>query len=314
MYTRENIEFKTDDIKLRGWFYTPKYQSPAPCIIMTHGFSALKEHYLDQFATRFAEAGMCVLVYDNRNFGESGGNPRLEVDPMAQIHDMKIAITFVQGLSRAVNPKKIGLWGTSFSGGIVLAVAGTDKRVSCVVTQVPFISGHHKFLMSNKPDQWETTRKKYEADRELRLNGHPPTMIPVVTDDPEKSAIMRIPSAYRFFTSVKSWPNKVTLRSVENSGEFEPIAYIEQISPTPILFLVADKDTINTTNLALKAHRLALEPKKLILIKGDHFVPYLEQFDTCVNEACKWYAKFLLDKKIVDEDAKEIANSIKAKL
>ena len=115
MFLKRNIEFKTDDAILRGWFFTPKQQNiPAPCIIMTHGFGALKEHGLKKFATQFSENGMCVLLYDNRNFGDSDGMPRLEVDPVAQIKDMRNAITFVQTL-KEVNPTNIGLWGTSFS-------------------------------------------------------------------------------------------------------------------------------------------------------------------------------------------------------
>lgn len=294
MYTRTNVEFMTDDVILKGWFYKPSNDHQhAPCIIMTHGFSALKEHYLDKFASRFSEAGMNVLVYDNRNFGDSEGSPRLEVDPVAQIRDMRNAITYVQQ-RKDVDPEKIGLWGTSFSGGVVLVVAAIDKRVSCVVTQVPFVSGHHKFLRLARPEQWEEIRKKYYADRQARLSGNDPTMISVVTDTPEKNAIMRIPSAHSFFTSVKAWENKVTLRSVENSGEFEPIAYIKNIGPIPILFIIADKDTINTTDLALKAYNKAREPKSLVMIEGDHFAPYVEQFDICVNSSCEWFNKYLL--------------------
>ena len=236
-----------------------------------------------------------TLKYDNRNFGNSEGTPRLEVDPDAQIRDMKNAITFVQGLD-AVDSEKIGLWGTSLSGGVVLAVAGTDKRVACIVTQVPFISGHHKALMANRPEQFEKLKKKYEADKYARLAGNPPAMIQVVTDNPEKPAIMKIPSAYSFFTSIKFWENEVTLKSLENSGDFEPITYVKQISPTPILFIVAKNDTVNAADAALKAYSEALEPKKLVLIEGDHFAPYEEQFDISVNAACKWYEEFLLEK------------------
>jgi alpha-beta hydrolase superfamily lysophospholipase len=48
---------------------------------MAHGFSAVKEMYLDSFAEVFAAAGLNALVFDNRNFGASDGEPRLEIDP-----------------------------------------------------------------------------------------------------------------------------------------------------------------------------------------------------------------------------------------
>jgi len=75
---RKDIEFKTEDgIKLRGWHYLPeKRTGKVPTIVMAHGFSAVKEMYLDRFADAFAAAGLGALVFDNRNFGASDGEPR----------------------------------------------------------------------------------------------------------------------------------------------------------------------------------------------------------------------------------------------
>jgi len=42
---------------------------------MAHGFSCVKEQYLDRYAEVFADAGLAVLVYDNRCFGASDGEP-----------------------------------------------------------------------------------------------------------------------------------------------------------------------------------------------------------------------------------------------
>jgi predicted alpha/beta hydrolase len=42
---------------------------------MAHGYSAVKEMYLDRFAEVFAAAGLAAIVFDNRNFGASGGEP-----------------------------------------------------------------------------------------------------------------------------------------------------------------------------------------------------------------------------------------------
>ena len=67
---RKDIEFKTEDgIKLRGWHYLPENRTgKVPTIVMAHGFSAVKEMYLDRFADAFAAAGLGALVFDNRNF------------------------------------------------------------------------------------------------------------------------------------------------------------------------------------------------------------------------------------------------------
>jgi uncharacterized protein len=52
---------------------------------MAHGFSAVKGMYLDDFAEAFAAGGLGAVVFDNRNFGASDGEPRQEIDPWAQV-------------------------------------------------------------------------------------------------------------------------------------------------------------------------------------------------------------------------------------
>src|SRR4051812_16623554 len=67
---RRDIEFKTEDgLTLRGWHYVPDGSSGrVPTIVMAHGFSAVKEMFLDKFAEEFASHGLAALVFDNRNF------------------------------------------------------------------------------------------------------------------------------------------------------------------------------------------------------------------------------------------------------
>jgi fermentation-respiration switch protein FrsA (DUF1100 family) len=78
---RKDIEFKTEDgVTLRGGLYLPdRATGPVPAVVMAHGFSAVKEMYLDRFADVFAAAGLGALVFDNRNFGASGGEPRQHI-------------------------------------------------------------------------------------------------------------------------------------------------------------------------------------------------------------------------------------------
>ena len=133
---RKDIEFKTEDgIKLRGWHYLPERRTgKVPTIVMAHGFSAVKEMYLDRFADAFAAAGLGALVFDNRNFGASDGEPRQEIDPWQQVSDYRDAITFAETLPET-DPARIGIWGSSYSGGHVMVVGAIDRRVKCVVAQ-----------------------------------------------------------------------------------------------------------------------------------------------------------------------------------
>jgi len=137
--------FNAEGTTLRGWFYTPDSGSaPFPTIIMAHGFSAVKEMYLDSFAETFVQAGLAALVFDNRNFGESDGEPRLEIDPWVQVRDYRHAITYAR-TRHEVNQDRIGIWGSSYSGGHVLVVGAIDRRVKCVVSQVPLTNGYRLF-------------------------------------------------------------------------------------------------------------------------------------------------------------------------
>ena len=134
---QRDIEFRAEDgVILRGWHYLPESAGPLPTVVMAHGYSAVKEMYLDRFAEAFADAGIGAVVFDNRNFGSSDGQPRQEIDPWQQIRDYRDAITWASGLPE-VDPERIGIWGSSYSGAHVLVVGAIDRRVKCVVAQVP---------------------------------------------------------------------------------------------------------------------------------------------------------------------------------
>src|SRR5258705_5759507 len=125
---RRDIEFDAEGVPLRGWFSPAEGAGwPGPAVVMAHGFSAVKEMYLDSFAEVFAAAGLNVLVFDNRCFGASDGEPRQEIDPWAQVRDYRDAITYLHTLPEA-DPGRIGIWGSSYSGGHSLVVAAIDRR------------------------------------------------------------------------------------------------------------------------------------------------------------------------------------------
>src|SRR5260370_28415459 len=149
---RRDVAFDAEGVTLRGWFYPAEGRpGPAPAIVMAHGFSAVKEMCLDSYAEVFAGAGLNVLVFDNRNFGASDGEPRQEIDPVAQVRDYRHAITWACGLPE-VDPLRIGIWGSSYSGGHVVVVAAADRRVKAVVSQVPVISGSANLRALLRPD------------------------------------------------------------------------------------------------------------------------------------------------------------------
>src|SRR5512145_231492 len=177
---RRDIEFNAEGTILRGWLYLPEHRAGrVPGVVMAHGFTAVKEMYLDRYADVFAAAGLGVLVFDHRNFGASDGELRGEIDPWAQIRDYRHAISVARTLPE-LDPQRIGIWGTSYSGGHVLAVGALDRRVRCVVSQVPAISGYQASLRRVPAPQVPGLLAAFVDDREQRFRGAPPVMRPVL--------------------------------------------------------------------------------------------------------------------------------------
>src|SRR4029453_15306284 len=144
------------------------------------------------FAGLVAGAGLNVLLYDHRNFGASDGTPRQEVDPVAQYRGYRHAISYA--ITRPeVDPERVGVWGTSFSGGLVLTVAAVDRRVKAVVSQVPFIDGYDTAHWMVRPDLLGHLLDNLDAGRANRFAGGEPATLPAVDPDPMAPSMMPDP-------------------------------------------------------------------------------------------------------------------------
>lgn len=299
-----DIEFDAEGVTLRGWLYRPRSDGPAaPVVVMAHGYNCLKEFYLDKYAAVIANAGHVVVAYDHRNFGDSDGEPRQELDPWVQVRDYRHAITFAQMLD-GVDPTRIGVWGSSYAGGHVLVVGAIDRRVGCVVSQVPTISGWESTLRRTPPQALAGQRQAFDADRHARFRGGSPKMVPMVVAPTEGGAASHASAdAWEFFTGqnaaaddqwrFRKWRNQITLRSLELYSEYEPGSFVERIAPTPLLMIVGDNDSVCPTDLALAAFNRAHEPKRLELYPGGHFSAYTDQFERAASAAARWFTEHL---------------------
>ena len=298
---RVDVEFPAEDgVILRGWHYAPEdVDGPAPLVVMAHGYSATKEMHLDDFAEYFSAGGMGVLVYDNRNLGASDGTPRGEIDPWQQIRDYRTAITWASA-QPWTDPERIGIWGSSYSGAHVLVVGALDRRVKCVVSQVPLVSGLANARRLIRSDVFAGLREMFDADRAARYAGKEPAMIPVVwEEDPSAPCALPTQDSSDFFLAgaaqrAPSWRNEVTLRSVEMFIEYEPGAYIADISPTPLMMVVAAKDHLTVVDLAVEYFERARQPKELVVLPGGHFEAYVKPaFDVNAAAQLAWLHKHL---------------------
>jgi fermentation-respiration switch protein FrsA (DUF1100 family) len=238
-----------------------------------------------------------VLVHDHRNFGTSGGDLRGDIDPWQQIADWRRAISYLESRPE-VDPTRIGLWGTSYAGGHALVLGATDRRLRCIVAQVPTISGYEQGLRRVSPDATPALEHAFNEDERGRLRGELPRRQAIVSGD------LTVPAAYRSQDAIDFylqpipeglWKNEVTLRSTRAARMYEPGTWISRVSPTPLLMVVARDDKVTIADLALAGYERALEPKRLVLIPGGHFDPYLDQFPLAEAAATGWFREHLLN-------------------
>ncbi|NUU24547.1 MAG: alpha/beta hydrolase [Streptomycetaceae bacterium] len=279
---REDIAFDADGTTLRGWLYLPEGAAPFPAVVLTHGFGAVKEQYTDVLAEHLAGQGIAALLYDHPNFGASDGQPRQEIDPWAQINGYRDAVTYLHTRSDVAHDR-IGVFGSSYSGGHVLVVGAIDRRVKAVYAQVPVISGGTSLSRFISSEALQDVRAMFAADRLARFQGAEPGVIPLITEDPGQMAALGDRETYAWYQTIEperlaTWRNEVTLRSVELLSAYEPADYIARISPTPLLMVVAQHDILTHSDLAFAAYERALPPKRLVTLPGGHFTVYNKEF------------------------------------
>jgi fermentation-respiration switch protein FrsA (DUF1100 family) len=267
----------------------PEGPGPHPAVVVTNGFGSVKELFLDHpYHDVFAAAGLAVLVYDHPCCGASDGLPRNELDPIAQQRAYHDAITFLT-LQPEVDGDRIGIWGTSYSGGHVLTVGWTDARVRCVVAQAMTVSGFKNQQRRSTPDGLADLRRRWAEDRCARARGEDAETIQQVPDTGASAEYYAgLPDEIRAY-----WPNRITLRSLELYGQYEPAAFIERISPKPLLVIVARDDTITYPVDCFEAYARAREPKRLVVIDGGHHSLYTDRFPEASAAAREFFVEHL---------------------
>jgi hypothetical protein len=119
----------------------------------------------------------------------------------------------------------------------------------------------------------------------------------LVSSDPTVPSFYRDPHAVATYLAPLpdgvEFENLATLRSMRWMRMYRPGQWIDQVSPTPLMLIVARGDTTSGTDLQLRAYEDALEPKRLVLLDGDHFDPYVKERDTAVGAAVAWFSEHL---------------------
>ncbi len=291
MTERSEVSFDSDGERCSAWLYKPERASA--CVVLAHGWTGVREQRLDAFAERFAGAGLAALVFDYRHFGASGGEPRSLLDIRRQLADWRAAVRHARAVE-GVEPRRIGLWGSSFSGGHVIVIAARDPLVAAVVAQVPFVDGLANLLRLGWRQALALTLEGVR-DQAGALVGREPHMLASV-GPPGSKAVMNSPDAEPGFRALNppglEWPNEAAARVTLRVGAYRPIRRVARVR-CPILFAVADDDVITPPDLAVKAAGAA--PRAQVRhYPGGHFDPYVGQlFERVVADETEFLLRHL---------------------
>ena len=291
--TRLDITFTSGDGGCAAWLYRPQSAGPAPLLVMAHGFSAVREQRLDAYAERFHAAGLGVLLFDYRHFGASPGEPRQLLDIKRQREDFRAAIAHARSLDW-VDPERIALFGSSFSGGHVLSVGAGDPRIAAVVAQCPFTDGLASLPTLGARNLALATIAGLR-DRAGALVGRAPYYMPAV-GPPGTLAVMSTPDAQPGFAGItpqdSTWENRVAARIALAVGLDRPGRAAAQLS-APILFCVCEQDTVAPAAATL-THAARAPHAEIRRYACGHFEIYVgEPFERAVSDQTDFLTRTL---------------------
>jgi fermentation-respiration switch protein FrsA (DUF1100 family) len=278
--------------KLAAILFSPDgLKEPVPGIVLCQGYTGTKELFLPQLAQAFCEAGYPSLVFDYRGWGESEGD-RGYLFPMEQVEDIRNAMTFL-GTQVMVDPDRFGLYGTSFGGANVIAVAAVDQRVKCIIANLPIGNGKRWLRSLRRLWEWREFIQLIAEDRQNRvLTGKSRKMkaFDVVPLDPSIQEAMAKAVQDGFLQE-----DEISLESAEAIMAYSPEDVVAQISPRPILLIHAGSDNLVSSEEAQSLFERAGEPKKLIIVPGvTHVDFYLgEAFGQVITLSLDWLRRYL---------------------
>jgi len=285
-----HVTIWSDATRMAGDLYVPaglKAGEKRPAILFCAGTAGVKKGNGAQYANRFVREGFVVLAFDYRGWGESDcklmmiepmpkadadgvvtvkARPvRWQLDLADQTLDIRCALSFLCG-EPCVDAGRIGLFGTSYGGGLVTWVAGNDPRVKCVVAQVPGMGG------GRGP---EAVKRAYElATRQARGETEP---APFETG--------KLGGKMAAYAQMRTNPAK--------GIGYWPIDAAARIS-VPMMILVAEKEELmNNAENGKRVFDLLQQnktPSEYHVLPGiSHYGVYKESFAEATRLAAAWF-------------------------
>jgi len=292
----DNIEFRTaniisEGVRLQAELFSLKSLAgkALPTIIQAHGWGGTAANFRGD-ALALAAAGYLVIDFDYRGWGQSDGRVVLKslperaekkdgrrftaqveelreyVDPMEQLTDWFNVINWAMG-EPAVDKQRVGLRGSSYSGGHVFYVAARDPRVKAIVSQVGAFDS--RWVVTD-PKEAQITYD--EATRRARGElGYP---------EPRAKVIGNLIGA----------PIRDKLL------HYAPVEEAPKVKDCAVLFIVAEKEELfdNKDHAKLAYDRMPGTKKKYVSVPNiTHYGIYREQRNQAIRLAVDWFDQYL---------------------
>jgi uncharacterized protein len=286
MSTTRKVEFKSQNHNLSGILVLPEGASgKVPIIVMGGGWCYVKEIVMPHYAKGIVAAGAAVLMFDYRNFGESSGERRQHIDPWEQIEDFRNAVSYAETLPE-IDADRIGVWGISYAGGHVMAVAAIDSRVKLAVSNIPVVNGYENMRRTHGSMRFNDLEKLFLEDRRARAkhgSGGGRLAMSSLTPAIELST-WPFPTIHEVFLDIKGReaPNHEhwsTVESTELLLNYDVSPFAKRIYDKPILVVVAEGDEITLWDIEIATFNSIPSARKQLAVipKVSHMSLYSQQ-------------------------------------
>lgn len=306
----ENVSFYSSGARLSAILRLPDEDGgPLPAVVQGPGWLGLQDAKLYRpYHEALLEAGIAVLTFDYRGFGDSEGDATF-LDPAGQVADWRSAITFLETRSE-INPRRIGAFGSGGTGGgNAVLVAGLDARVKAIVAQNPIADGRDWLRRMRREYEWLDYLERLARDRRQRVLTGTGELV-----DPREEIMVATPE--RKTSSVKSdvnsrVPSSVALGSADAILAYRPLDVAAAIAPRALMLICTEGDAVTPEEHAFALFDHAGAPKKLVIQTGTtHYAAY-EQYRDVVNPLIvEWFRDHLVTGEVLVREAETMAETI----
>ncbi len=292
----EHVRFHSQGTAVAATLMLPvdaSVERRVPGVVQGPGWLGLRDAKLYQpYHDALLAAGIAVLVFDYRGFGDSDGDATY-LDPMDQVEDWRNAVTYLETRPE-IDPARIGAFGSGGTGGgNAVMVAGLDDRIKATVSQVPVADGRDWLHRMRREYEWLEFLERIRQDRLRRVTtGESELVAP-------RDGIM-VPTPERRTTTIKSdvdqrVPAQIQLASAEAIFAYRPIDVVARIAPRALMLICVENDATTPEDHAFALYEQAGGPKRLVVQTGTtHYAAYAQYRDVVNPLIVEWFQRHLV--------------------